>query len=107
VLHRLERADRLPELLALVRVRHCPRERALRKADHLRRDANAPLVQDLDRDLVALANLADHVFSGDAQVVEVERARRRGTDTEFLLFLRDLDALVLARNKASDAFVPL
>jgi hypothetical protein len=42
VLHALERADGLAELLALVRVRHGLGERALREPDHLRRDADAP-----------------------------------------------------------------
>ena len=36
-------------------------ERADRQAEHLRADADAAFVQRLDRDLVALADLAEHV----------------------------------------------
>ena len=45
-------------------------ERALREADHLRADADAALVQRFDRDLVALADLAEHAASRHDAVFE-------------------------------------
>ena len=36
-------------------------QRTLRQADHLRRNADAALVERLNRDLVALANLTENV----------------------------------------------
>ena len=58
-LHALELGDRLAELLALGHVAEGVVERALGQADHLRADADAALVQGLDRDLVADADVAD------------------------------------------------
>ena len=75
ILHGLELGDRLAELLPLLDVRDGVIERALRQADHLRADADAPFVQRLDRDLVALADLAEHV--GAAARGSRRRAARR------------------------------
>src|SRR5262249_19766595 len=82
VLHRLEVRDRFPELLALLRVAERVVERALRQPDHLRADADAPLVQRLDGDLVALADLAEDVRARHAAVVEDQLARAARADAE-------------------------
>ncbi len=70
-LHRLKVGDRLSKLLALVQKRHGRVERALREANHLRGNADATLVQQLDGDLVALADLAEYL--------EAEQSVRRGS----------------------------
>ena len=57
-LHRLKVGDRLSKLLALMQKRHRRVERALRETNHLRGDADTALVQQLDGDLVTLADLA-------------------------------------------------
>ena len=62
----------LPELLALVRVRHGLVERTLCEAKHLRGDADAALVQNLDGNFIAFAHAADYVVLWDFEVVEVE-----------------------------------
>ena len=49
-------------------------ERAAGDADHLRADADAPLVERLDGDLVALADLAEHVLLRHAAVFEDQLA---------------------------------
>ena len=54
----------LPELLALGRVGEGVVEGALGGTDHLGADPDAALVERLDRDLVALADLADDVLLG-------------------------------------------
>lgn len=57
-------------------------ESALGEPDHLSGDADATLIEDLDRDLVALTDLTDDVGTGDDDVVKVERARRGRLDAE-------------------------
>ena len=64
-------------------------ERALREADHLRADADAPFVQRLDRDLVALADLAEHVRARHAAVVEQQLAGAARADAELVFLLAD------------------
>jgi hypothetical protein len=61
----------LSKLLALVQKRHGRVERALREANHLRGNADATLVQQLDGDLVALADLAEDL--------EAEQSVQRGS----------------------------
>ena len=88
----------------------------LRQPDHLRPDADAPLVEYLDRVLVPLAHLAENVISGNLEgsarsrcarhlggisaasrrhlgahhdVLEAYGARARRADAEFVLLLAD------------------
>jgi len=61
VLHGLKVRHRFAELLPFLRVLDGVIERALRQADHLRADADASLVERFDRDLVALADVAEDV----------------------------------------------
>ena len=68
------------------------RKRALRDADHLRADADASLVQRLDRDLVALSDRPEHVLGGNYDVVEDELRRARGADAELVFLLPDGEA---------------
>ena len=67
-------------------------ERALRQAEHLRADADAALVERLDRDLVALADLAEHVGRGHDAVVEEQLAGAAGADAELVFLLADGEA---------------
>ena len=60
-LHALEVGDRRSELAALLRVFDRVIERALCETEHLTADADAPFVQRLDGDLVALADVAENV----------------------------------------------
>ena len=73
-LHGLELSDGFPKLLAVVRVLDGLVEHAAGESEHLRGDPDAPFVQNLNGNLVALAHLADDVGGGDAEVVKVERA---------------------------------
>ena len=66
----LEIGERLAELFALLRVFGGELPGAARDADHLRADADAAFVQSFDRDLVAFAGLAEHVFFGHAAIFE-------------------------------------
>ena len=67
-------------------------QRALREADHLRADADAAFVERLDGDLVALADLAEHVRSRHAAVLEDQLARAARTDAELVFLLADREA---------------
>src|SRR3989442_6770974 len=86
MLHRLELRNRLAELLPVFRVFDGVIERALREPDHLRTDADAPLVQRFDRDLVALADVAEDVEARHAASFEEQLARAARADAE-LVFL--------------------
>ena len=67
-------------------------ERALREADHLRADADAPFVERLDRDLVALAELAEHAGARHLAVLEDQLAGAAGADPELVFLLADGEA---------------
>src|SRR5438105_7275948 len=106
MLHGLELRDRLAELLSIARVRDRVIERALRQADHLRADADAPFVQRLDRDLVAFADLAEDVRARDAALVEQQLAGAARADTELVLFFADGEPFDAALDeKRSDAAI--
>lgn len=75
--HCLVVADGLAKLLALVGVRHGLVKGALGETDHLRGNADAALVEDLDRVLVALALLADEVLERDPDLVKIDSALRQ------------------------------
>ena len=77
-------------MAALLRVFDRVIERALRETEHLRADADAPFVQRLDRDLVALADVAEHVGARHA-VLEDQLARAAGADAELVFLLADVN----------------
>src|SRR2546423_8944265 len=91
----LELVDRAPELRALRRVRERVFERAARESDHLRADADAPLVESLDGDFISAAYFAEHVLLRHAAGVEDYLGRRGGADAELVLLLADRKALEL------------
>ena len=96
----------LAELLALARVRHGMVQRAARQADHLRADGDAPFVQRLDGDLVALAHGADHVLLRHAAVVQNQLAGGRSANAQLVFFLAHLESRKLALDqKRRDAAV--
>jgi hypothetical protein len=91
-----------------VHVAHGVVEGALGRADHLRADADAALVEGLDGDLVALAHLAEHVLLGDLAVLEDQLAGARRADAELVLLLADGEALEAALDEEGrDALVAL
>ena len=67
-------------------------ERALREPDHLRADADAAFVERFDGDLVALADLAEHVALRHAAVFEDQLAGAAGADAELVFLLADREA---------------
>src|SRR2546423_1898814 len=91
----LELVDRAPELRALRRVRERVFERAARESDHLRADADAPLVQSLDGDFISAAYFAEHVLLRHAAGIEDYLRGRGGADAELVLLLADREALKL------------
>ena len=96
-LHALEFADGLAELLALPGVGDGVLQRAARQADHLRADRDAPLVQRLDRDLVALARLRPCTFSrGTRQLSRISSQVEDARSPSLSSFLPDLEAGELA-----------
>ena len=81
-------------------------ERALRQTDHLRADTDAPFVERLDRDLVALADFANHVRLGNLAIVENQLAGGRRANPELVFFLPDLKSGEFALDQERrDAFV--
>src|SRR5476651_791249 len=87
--------ERLSELMPLLHVRRGRGQRTLRHADHLRADADASLVQRLDRDLVPLTHRAQHVCRGHLDSVEDELRGARGADAELVLLLAHGEPLEL------------
>ena len=84
--------DRLAELLALLDVLDGVIERALREAEHLRADADAAFVERFDRDLVALADLAEDLRLRHDAVFEEQLARAAGADAELVFLLADRES---------------
>ena len=107
MLHALELTNQLAKLSALIP--HIPRgilPRAQRQPRHLRRDADAALVQQANRVLVALALAAEQGVSRQPDVVEGDDAGRGGADAELLFLLRDGEPRgVLGEQEGGDAFV--
>ena len=91
-LHALKVGDGLAELLAFLRVRDRVLQRAARQTDHLRADADAALVERLDRGLVALAHLAENLCFRHAAVLEEQLTRAAGPDAELVFLLADREA---------------
>src|SRR4029079_1064715 len=85
----LELGQRLAGLLALFRVLRRVLDRVDRQAEHLRPDADAAFVERLDRDLVPLADLAQHRGFRHAAVFEDELAGARRANAELVFLLAD------------------
>lgn len=81
MLHGLELEDLLAELLPLQGVRYRGVQGTLGDAEHLGPDADAALVQEASRVLVALAELAQDVALRHSDVLEVHHARAGRLDT--------------------------
>ena len=64
-------------------------------------------VKNFDCNLVSLADTTNDILLGNPKIVKVECACGASADSEFLLFLRDLDTHVLGGYEARDAFVAL
>ena len=88
-LHRLVLEDRLAEGDALLRIRERRVERGARHADRLRADADAPAFEARERDLQALAFLAEQVRGRDAAVLEHDLRGVAGVLAELVLEARD------------------
>src|SRR4029079_6701396 len=80
-----EARDRLAELSAVARVVERDRETLLGRADRAGTELEAADVEDVERDLVALADLAEDGVGGHLDVLEDQLARRRAADAELLL----------------------
>ena len=93
VLDRAEAGDRLAELPALRRRTWptSPMRRAAAAGAH-RAQAEAAVVQRVQRDLVALADLAEHVVGRHPRVLQQDRRRRRAVQAHLVLFLAGADA---------------
>ena len=91
-LYRLELADRLAELASFLRVIERGVKGAVRDADHLRADADAPAIQRVDGDLVALADRPEHVVVRHLDTVENQLRRARRANTELVLLLADAES---------------
>src|SRR5213075_2326623 len=68
-------------------------ERTPRYPDHLRADADAPGVQGLDRDLIAVADFADQIRRRHLAMIEDQLGCRRRADAELVFFLADTESL--------------
>ena len=88
----LEGADRLTELLALLRVPHRGVERGLADAHRLGADRGARAVENPKRDLVALAFFSQAILDRHLTVGEMERGGGRAADPELALELADGEA---------------
>ncbi len=94
--------------MTLLCVGDCVVKRALGEPRHLAADGDTAFVQGFDGDLVASADFADDVFSGNANVIEDEFAGRGSTDAELVLFLTDLESFRVALDQeAGDAAIAL
>ena len=85
----MELADRLAELASFLRVLERGVKGAVRDADHLRADADAPAIQRVDGDLVALADRPEHVVVRHLDTVENQLRRARRANAELVLLLTD------------------
>src|SRR5690606_17562220 len=107
-LHALELADRLAKLLPLLHVAQRRIEGTLRDTDHLGTNADAALVERLDRDLVALSHRTQHIGRRHPAVLEDQLDRAGGADAELLLTLADAETGEVALDDESgDALVAL
>src|SRR3954469_4471684 len=90
-LNSLKFGNALAELLALLRVLGgvlpCP----TRHTQHLRANADAAFVQSFNRDLVALADFAQHVILRNPAVFQNQFARGRSANPEFVFLLSNCE----------------
>src|SRR5438094_9437749 len=88
----LEGADRLAELLALLRITDGGLERGLGDAEPQRAGGRSRDVERAHGELEALALGAEAVGGRHRAVAEVQRHRRRGADAHLSFFLADREA---------------
>ena len=81
----IELGDRLAELLALARELDAQLEAVLGAAHRADPQLPAPDVEDVEGDLVPLADVAEHVLDRDRAVLEKQRAGRAAADPELVL----------------------
>ena len=84
---RAEARDRHPELVALGGVAHRLADREVGAPGGGHRELEAPVVQGVERDLVPLADLAEHVPGRHADVLQDDRRGRRAVQAHLVLFL--------------------
>ena len=84
-LDRAEVGERRLELLAVGGVAHRKLEALARGAERSGAELQAADVQDVERDLVAEAEVAEEVLGGDEDVLQNELRRRRALDAELVL----------------------
>ena len=94
-LDRAEVGDRLAERDAFLGVHRGDLCRALCRAERADAELEAPDVEDVKRDLVPLADLAEHVLFGDLDLFEVEQPGRGALEPHLLLFGACGDALAI------------
>ena len=87
-----ERGDGLAELLPLGGIRRRLRDYPARAAAAHRRQLEAAVVQDVERDFVALADFPEHVLRRHARVLQDQRGRGRPVQAHLVLFLAGTDA---------------
>lgn len=75
-------SDSLSELLSLKRVLGSIVKGTLGTSNHLGGDTDSTLVQDLDGDLVTLADLADNVFLGNLDIVKAQETSRGASNSQ-------------------------
>src|SRR5271167_4627521 len=91
--NRLKLADRLPELLALLRVLQRSLVGALRHAQPQRGNGDAPAVEDLHGVHKAIAFLAQQVLGRDLAVLEDQLRGITGAQAKLVLFLTGAKSL--------------
>ena len=84
--HQAEFGDLLSELAALRGVRCSRAQRPLHAAHREGRQLEPAHVEDVEGDLVALADLAEQVFRRDPRVLEDQGRGRAAADAELVLF---------------------
>ncbi len=103
----LEVGDRLAELFPLLGIGGRLLQRAAGQPDHLRADADAALVQRLDGNFVALADLPHHIRFRDPAVIQDQLARGGCAYPELVLLLANGEAGEIPfDDEAGDAAIP-
>src|SRR5690606_30805722 len=90
-LDHLERADRMPERLALAHPREARLVGGTRQANRLRGDADATRVENAHRDRETLAFRPEHVLLRAYVVAELDLASRRRANAELGLGLAGME----------------
>ena len=105
LLHELELGERAAELPAARDVLDRHVEELLGGADRARAEAHAAVVEDLHRDLEAVAGLAEHVLRRDPDVVVVEVAQIVAAQSHRVVALADLEAVHVGGEDQRDVAV--